>query len=93
MENYLCLLEDYPPVQFLMIRTWLDFVLPSQEASCIRRLSIASLSGIERTKRFPEGTEPYLSSELLRDQTSLLAVLLDIFRGLQKILGFISGEN
>lgn len=93
MENYLCLLEDYPLVQFLMIRTWLDFVLQSQKASCIRCLSIASLSGVKRTKRFPEGTEPYLSSELPRDQTSLLAVLLDIFRGLQKIPGFISSES
>lgn len=76
-----------------MIRTWADFVLQTRKASVLDAALVASLSGVKRTKHFPEGMELYLSSELPRDQTTLLAVLLDVFRGLQTMLGFISGES
>lgn len=90
-ENYLCLPKDYIPVQFHTIRTWINFVLQRRKAWCIIRFSIASLSGVKRTKHFPEGMK-YLSSVPPRDQKRVLAVLLAIFWGLPLIFCFINAE-
>jgi hypothetical protein len=32
MENYLCHLKDYIPVQFHRIKTWINFVLQRRKA-------------------------------------------------------------